>query len=402
MASPGNLNDQDPYAVNDIPLVTIEINGKSYTNVKDYSYDTDILTLGDPFCLTLSNVDGQYSSDPNIVIGAPVKLYISSPSVAGGSKVPKLTGVITEIEKVSDHHAGTQIMIKGADLGWHLSNNTGQVFMRLRNITINTFLQKALEPSWNFSGVRLENDTNFKLKIGAIAQRNIELAPAQAIHPLIQIEPGQTIADVLIPYCRRERLLVNVSADGYLQLFRPKPSSKEKARYTIHFHKANESQRVYNNVLSARHVQKLEHVFTHVTCVGQVVTPIKTSTVDNPNEGRLRGSYTNYPPLPPSPQLGFIHRLSFPDGEMCTSKAVTNRASWKWGRELFDSFVMEYTVKGHSQFGTYYETDTFVDVNDSVNNVTGKYYVSAVRYNRTIQNGTTTTLTLRYPDLLGA
>jgi prophage tail gpP-like protein len=83
--------------------------------------------------------------------------------------------------------------------------------------------------------------------------------------------------------------------------------------------------------------------------------------------------------------------------------SVANRAQWKWQRGQFDSWTYEITVKGHSQNGIFYAPDTICEVNDTVFGISGKrFYVAAVRFSRTMQGGTTTTLRIHKADVLGA
>ena len=60
------------------------------------------------------------------------------------------------------------------------------------------------------------------------------------------------------------------------------------------------------------------------------------------------------------------------------------------------------TVPGVSQGGIFYANDTICTVEDEIHNVKGLYYVSAVRMNRDMQGGTSTTLTIKEKGLLAA
>src|SRR5579872_3273343 len=415
----------DPYSQDRAPKVTVEIgplagnaagpagpNGtykpaarQEFNNVEEYCYDTDVLTLGDPFSVTLSNVDGAISGQVNV--GDTVKFFISDPNVAGGAKVQKLQGIITSTDMIDDPQQGCKITITGADLGWHLANNCGPLFHRYRGRSLNQILADVIDPSWNLQGVRQGNDFNRKAKLGR--QGVIPKTTAYQVVPPIQWEPGMMIADVLIPLARRQKFLLNVSADGFLQFFKPVdaaqgfdvPNQNQYVLYTFHHHKVTEKSRSKNNVKSVRLRQSLDGVYTQVTCVGQVAYPPYANTASDPNAGRKRGDFTNAAAAP------FKRYVSFSDADQFDTAAATSRAQWKWQRGQFDSWVYEVTVSGHSQVGpngefNFYEPDTLCQIDDTVFGVSGTFYVSACRYSRTIGKGTETTLTIRKAGVLGA
>lgn len=396
---PGSLTDD--FAVDRTPKVTIEVTSKDssgkqvkYTilEIKEYSYDSDILTITDPFACTVGNPEGRYIG--KISPGDLVTYYMSDPDVSAGVNTPKIKGVITGISSTSDAHSGTQIMLTGADLGWFIENCPGPLWQRYRGKSFNQILSLVLDKTWGFTGVRPGNDFNRRVKLGR-AGLGLDKVPPLTNPPPIQFEPGQPISDVLVTLARRDKLLVNVSADGYLQFFQP--NYNQEALYRFDFHKTSESLRYFNNVESVKLTQKLDGVYTDVICIGQVAYPPFGGTSGNVNEGKIRGRYK-----PATNPLMFNRTHSFSDAEQMSKTNSDLRAQWKWQRGAFDSWVYEITVKGHSQKGHFFESDTMCEVNDTVTGVVGTYYVSAVRYNRSMSKGTTTTLTIRKPGLLGA
>src|SRR5262249_38677575 len=148
-------------------------------------------------------------------------VFMSDPNIAGGQKVQKLVGIVVGREVISKED-GTTLKITGADLGWHLTNNTGLIWKNLNGIKFDALLKLVIDSSWGFQGVRSSNDLNRKLKQGraGFAASGVN-TPLFSILPRIQFEPGETLADVLVRYARREKLLINVSGDGYLQIFQP-------------------------------------------------------------------------------------------------------------------------------------------------------------------------------------
>jgi prophage tail gpP-like protein len=384
----------DPYATDRTPRVTVVIAGIEYPNITQYSIDNDVLQLGDPFAVTIPNPQGRLNG--KIAIGDSVEVFMADPDVAGGQKLRVLKGLITGRDSESADGTGTVLTVSGADLGRHLVDNDAPLWFRLRGATFDQLLRKVLDPSWGFTGVRAENDTHRRLNLGraGIAQ---EIAPAvKAFIPPVQTEVGEKIADLLIEYARREHKLVNVSSDGYLQIW--SPNYDQKPLYRLEYHRLDEPGYRRNNVEHARLSESIDGVYTNVACVGTVVRPPVTANAQNPNEGKFRGTYAlNFATTPPAP-LPFTRRVTFSDGDQLTKQQANARAKWRWQRGMFDSWRAEYTVKGHSQNGVFFTPDTMVEVRDSVNGVGGNYYLSAVRKIRDGQ-GTRTVLTVRRPLL---
>lgn len=382
----------DPYATDRTAQVSVVIAGQEYGNVAQYSYDTDVLQLGDPCSVLMPNPRGVLNG--KIALGDSLQFYIADPDVNGGARVQKLKGIVTSRQCSSSDGGGTVVTVGGADLGWHLANNVAPLWFRLRGIMFSALLRKVLDSSWGIIGVRAENDTNRALKLGRAGVVQAISGSIDSIIPPIQIEPGEMIADVLILYAKRERKLVNVSSDGYLQFWAPKKTGQPLYRFDLH--STGDARHASNNIERVTLSEAIDGLFTEVICVGTVVRPPEVLDPRNPNEGHFRGTHRAPATLP------FVRRFTFADGDQLTKEMADDRARWKAERGLFDSWQYVIQVRGHSQNGAFFEPDTFADVDDTVNGVQGVLYVSAVRYARDLRSGQTTTLTLRKPGLLGA
>jgi prophage tail gpP-like protein len=381
-------------AANRMADVSVVIAGAEYPNISEYAYTTDILQLGDPCSVRLPNPKGQLNG--KIKRGDSLELYFSHPDVNGGKPVRKLKGIVTSRHVECSPDTGSAVTVAGADLGWHLQNNAAPLWFQLRGIRFKTLLQRVLDPSWSFAGVRTDNDTNRALKLGRAGAVQALSGSISALIPPIQVEPGEMIADLLILYARRARQLVNVSSDGYLQIWTPQ--ANPEALYTFQFHA--DSQRSLNNIEHVSIDETIDSLYTDVVCVGTVVQPPNMANQTNPNEGRFRGTYkapANARPLP------FLRRFTFSDGDQLTKQQANDRARWRAERGLFDAWQYSLRVKGHVQNGVFYEPDNGATLHDSINGFDGSYYVSAVQYaGRTEPPGQGTILTLRLPSLLRA
>lgn len=377
-----------------------------YRDLVSYSIDSNVCTLADAFTLKIVNPAGVRTGE--ILPGDPVKIFAKDPRVSGGREAQLLTGIVVDITESSDDSGGTVWDISGADLGWHIVNNCGPLFKILNGLTFQKFMDEILDPSWGF---RTPSKIDDNLRSRRISQGRAAVAAARApvgtFIPPICFESGDMIADKLITYARRAKRLVNVTVDGYLQIF--EPNYVTPADGVLHYHKTTESSRKLNNVKSARIRRSIEGVYTDVTCVGTVVVPSVLPNKYNPHAGTFKGFYQNASALP------FKRLLTFSDGDVGVDgpnlPQATARAQWRGKRGLFDAFTAEYTFKGHvispdgdleGRSGTFFAPDGILAVEDTVNKISGPHYLMARRFQRSPQGGTTTILTLKKPNLLSA
>src|SRR5206468_3602219 len=124
-------------------------------------------------------------------------------------------------------------------------------------------LEKMLDPSWGFSGVRTDNDTNRALKLGRAGAVQALSGSISAFIPPLQVEPGQMIAELIILYAKRARQLVNVSSDGYLQIW--SPQANPEPLYSLHAH-AERALRHLNNIEQATFNETIDSLYTDVIC----------------------------------------------------------------------------------------------------------------------------------------
>lgn len=379
----------DPFASDRTPKVTVEIAGKEYDRIGSYSYDSDILQLGDPASVEIPDPNGTVAAN----VGDPFKLYMADPAVSGGKKIKKLTGIVTQrIDTVDDR--GHVVTIAAADLGWHLVNNDAPIWKRLAGRTFKGLYDLLIDSTWGFAGFRAENDTNARIKLGGNYSRSIAQLGDTDKPPIVQIEPGDKAADMFIQYAKLANRLVNVSSDGYLQLYKPRYDTPTV--YTFN-NGRKDSKDADNNVQRATLTRSIDSIWSKAICVGSRYIPLVEGVDPNdPNANSFRGTATASPnPLP------FNRLVAFGDPDRLNRAQATARAQWKLQRGKFDAWVYEITVFGHSQGGNFYEPDTLCEVYDGVIGFQGTYYISAVRYNRT-EEGTTTTLTIHEPGELAA
>ena len=377
-------------------------------NLTTFSYTSNVLQISDPFSVTVPDPRGEWID--KLKVGNAIKFFMKNQSVAGGQSTPKVTGVITNREVTVDNNGGTVIRITGADLGWHLMNNDAPLWFSLAGVQFEKLLNasirpqdvfnKSTDPGWGFAGVRLGNIDNRNLKT------TLKFPPSQAYQmslatpttPIwVLVEPGMKIADLLITFARRQKFLIGISADGWLQMFLP--DYDQPVGY--HLKHYRDDRRNQNNVKSAKMSDDLGSIWTDVTVVGErpFLTldqqATKAQSVGNPTFGKFRGYSSHHD------DLKFRHQITFSEAEMQGKTQADARALWKYQRGKFDAHTIQYTVRGHYQGGVWWESDMMCDVDDDVLNIHEPWYVSAVTCQRDMNNGDTSTVTLKPSKCLG-
>ena len=171
--------------------------------------------------------------------------------------------------------------------------------------------------------------------------REIDLRQALGVLTWIQVEPGVKIADYLTQYSRRQGRLVNVSVDGYIQVWTP--DYAREPLFSIDLRDLNDP-RNRNNVIEADIQDSIEGVYTDVTCVGeQIGLDITQQNLADQNYTKFRGRFQNQFVIP------FARRATFSEVTSTTRRPGKSRRCGSTQRGLFDSWSATYKVRGHWQ-----------------------------------------------------
>jgi hypothetical protein len=372
--------------------------GNNYFPVKEWSITDDMLNLSDSACVTIANIDGENTG--RFAVGQRVEFDTADSDVANGQWCRHFTGRVTGIQTHSDGGGGSTIMLSMMDLGWHLTSSHGKPLTRIKGIRFSKLLEFLIDPSWGFLSenghllIQGTNDLNKRLKHGRQVILINHKPQLGAVLPLIQIEPGQTPFDLIKLYAQRDGFLVNVGARGELIFFRP--SYNDPALYHLNYHGTQRPEHAGNNVVGSPRVSEtIDGVYSEVTCYSTVVIPPEIVNTENPNE-MYRKNVSSPSPNP----LPFTRRWVMSDGEAINERLRTNRATWTWQMGLFNSWTYEVEVPTHSIDGAFLVSDTMIAISDTVNGVSGTYYVQSVRRSSTLRDGTRAALTIRRPGLL--
>jgi hypothetical protein len=363
-------------------------------------------------------------------MGDAVTLWVSDPSVQGGKKIAKLMGRVTG-RSIRPSSSGTVLQVTGADLGWHLSS-CGEAIRSLRGLTWLQFAAKmlglTLNPStgevtndayqWGFQGIGTSNVLGRKLKLGR-QEEDIEFqqrtSTPQIILPRIQVEIGQTLDSLLIQYARLDGYLVNVSADGWLQIFKPASGDGVTAYSAQPLYTFTHPGNILKDTLDFE--ESADGLYTHVECHNTVIDTVLQDSI-NQNAGRYHGQFD--PAIGERP-FAFERRYTFsdpeqyggepsnPDGSTVSGGRVKARAKWQWQRFMFDAQTITFEVQGHAQNGVPYVEDSLCSFKSEVLGLDGIYYIAAIEYSRKLARrgfdsgaGTRTKLTLKPTGLLAA
>ena len=371
---------------------------ETIVNSVSYSYSSDALALGDPFTIDIPNPRGIYTD--KFLCGQTVKLYLKNPHVEGGVRTLKRTAVIVRRDQ-SCGKQGRMIHLDCADLGWHLANNDAPIWYVLQGSSLYRLCTDTrwIDPSWGIKGIAVDTATDRIIRQGlnqGRQERELELQDILGTFVKIQTDVGDSVAAVISEYARRENRIVNVSSDGYLQIYKPDYSIEPKFR--IELHDISDRRRNVNNVIDVRISEDCTPKATHYICTGeQLGGNLAPNNPTDQNSTRRRGDYINRFALP------FYKRKTFADNLGVFDASHAKRAAqWAYERGIFESWQAVYVVRDHWQKpdgqsrAWWWESNEMCVVNDTLNGISGTFWISSVRCDRTMQ-GDTTTVTLRKP-----
>jgi prophage tail gpP-like protein len=265
--------------------------------------------------------------------------------------------------------------------------------MRLQGKTYESICDPSVSPffdkSWDFKGVRFDGNIKRQLKLGVAA---VAAAAQRVLDPVhvIQVEAGEVPADKIAEYARRLNLLLNVSPDGYVCLYRPNYDQEPLYAFRCRDNDA------LNNIISAEVMEDARTLWDEVIVVGEQIGYEGSVDSQNPNATKKRGRVVHEGILP------FKNRKTAADGEMYQNGLAQKQAEWMYKKGIFEAFYINYTVSEHHQNGYWYEANTMAHIDDDELGLTGNYWVQSVRCTGSKQGADETVVTLRKPGLLSA
>ncbi len=423
---PGNAPGGDPYAPDSMafpaprtegrrsPTISIQIPGDTEGRRKDinqFQLSGDIRQLADAWSFSIPNPEGRF----NYLLGmslSPITIWESDPEVKGGEDIQQLRGIIVDVSQDTGEQ-GSILHLSGYDLGFLLSS-CAPYWYNLKGKQWSQIAAALIDKSWLGSyGFRalIGLNLNTKATLGGVdaeaAKLNQEVKDlkrlyagrqeivqslttnVKALTPKIQIQPGETVGDVLVRYARLARRFVAVSALGDLMFFQP--NYKQQPEYVFHWHYAGERAN-WNNVESVNYTRSGEPLYNDIACVGSNILPVLLPNKDDPNEGKFAGRHNDFKVPAPgakTPQF-FLRRLSFADTERYTKAMAETRARWRFDQGLYDGETWTAIVTGHSQNGIPFVEGTRAEIHDTKNGIDKVMFVSRVDRMQDVVGGTGT------------
>lgn len=413
------------------PRVSFEIPtdpGGRRKDVQQFQLSEDIRQLYDAFSFSIPNPEGRLNYMLNYA-QYPIKIWESDPAVQEGEDILQLRGVIVEVSQDTSRE-GSILHFTGYDLGWLLTS-CAPYWYNLKGKQWSQIASDLLDPSWvdDDHGFRaiIGINLNSRTKLGRIdaeaAKLNSEVAALKrlyagrqeivqalftnikALTPKIQIQPGETVGDVLTRYARLEQRFVSVSALGDLQFWQP--DYKQRPEYVFHWHWDKERAR-YNNLENVSYRRDGEPIYNDISCVGSTIYPVLLPNQDDPNEGKFAGRFNDYvgrgvTAATSTPQW-FRRRLSFADSERYTRARAQVRAQWRFEQGLYDGETWTATVEGHSQNGVPFVAGKRAEIHDTKNGVDKVMFITRVDRMQDVvgTGGTRARITCKPDGLLAA
>lgn len=411
----------------DSPRLHVSFLGREYAGsqgAETFSVTSTLTNLSDGWTLDLPITADVNADLPGLNLHRfmPVKLAHADPRVDGGKPVPLVMGVCTRVE----HHCsdGASVLrLSGYDLG-KLLDSCAKPWQRLLGLTLGAIIDKLLDPSWRARnrtddwGIRgvtgLNRDRVLKLgqrvSFGRQAvQIDIGKVYGQLMPPL-QTEVGETVGDLISRYARLTGLtssqgsFVNVSADGFVQVFNPDDYKDDAALYVFEDHLDERNFRVKKSSL----ILDGEDLYTEYDCYGSVIAPPQQFAQDkitNPNAGRFFGQSTQDILGPPGNRT--YRRHTFSDQEQYQQGFARVRADWRRRQSLYKEFAVRLTVQGHSMPGPDGQWRPLVEGNVAELNSTrlriqGRFMIEQVTKHQNATVGSESEVVLRKLGLLGA
>lgn len=413
------------------PTISFEIptdpNGRR-RDIVQFQLSEDIRQLYDAFSFSIPNPEGAF----NYMLGYqqyPITIWESDPEVNEGEDIQQLRGVIVDVSQDTSK-AGSVLHVSGYDLGWLLTS-CAPYWYNLKGKQWPQLAVELVDKSWlDPYGFRSVTDKNINTRVkggradAEAAKLNEEIKTLKRIYagreelvqalftnvkaltPKIQIQPGETVGDVLTRYARLDARFVSVSALGDLQFWQP--DYKQQPEYVFHWHWEKGDLAAMNNVEQVNYRRDGEPIYNDVSCVGSGIYPVLLPNKDDPNEGKFAGRIGDYvgrnaAGATSTPQF-FRRRLSFADSERYTRQRAQTRAEWRFKQGLYDGETWTATVAGHSQNGIPFIAGRRAEIHDTKNGVNKVMLISRVDRSQDIVGGTGTMcrITCKPDGLLGA
>lgn len=416
----------------DSPRLHVSFLGREYygnNGAQSFTVTSTLTNIFDGWTLDLPVSPGFNDDIPDLEPNRwlPIVFKHADPRVDNGKPIPLVMGVCTHCELITGDGPSV-LRLTGYDLG-KLLDSCVRPWVRFRGLSLEGMINKLIDPTWlapqsgnsgslvwGIQGVRgLNGNRTSKLgqriSTGSAVLRREYNSPLLAVLPPVQTEVGETFYDLISRYSRLTGInnstgaFVNVSSDGWIQIFNPDESKNESPLYVFEDHDDTRNFKVKRSSL----VLDGEDLYSEYRCYGSVIYPPQTLKNDqfvDYNAGRFFGQTAGENIGPPDRRLNRL--LTFADAEQYKRGFAAARAIWRHKQSLYREVGIRLTVQGHSMPGPDGKWRPIVEGNICELNSTrlkrqGRFLIEqVVKRQADAPQGTECDVLLRMPGLLGA
>lgn len=391
--------------------VHIVVDGEELRDWTSYQIESDILQPADAFSFTVANTAGKHSG--KFQLFDPVQVIIDG--------VPQLSGYVDEITRGVSSDAGPTLSIVGRDTFGQLVDCCAEP-KQYRHVSL-LALAEAIASSW-IASWSVENERNriellrLKREVAFLKsyRTTIEAAPIDFervfVEPMlilqegirsariaelerglfqnVKVEPGERVFEILDRASRKLGFLLWCAADGTGIIARP--NFTQSPIYELHHHAMDHPQARQNNIIESEVTERGAERYAAYRFLGTA----GNSKKDYGTAARFRSDLED----DEMPVVMPYRRLLIESVEGKTRKEIDTQAKRDLQQRRFDGLELNYTVRGHRNRGLLWQADTMAIVEDSLNAVTGSYYVSGRRFVGDVNGGQRTELRLHRPGTL--
>jgi len=333
--------------------IVLKIEGQEIWHFISYEIESNLFIADDVFTLELAN------PETDIETGQQCKLYVNG--------VLELNGIIDSVEESSDKLNHT-LVVSGRDLMGLIVDAYAEDFVSLKNMELKALADKLLKP------IPFINRKSIIYGKGA-KDRAVPLSDTKEEYELAQIEPGETVFEVLKNHAMTRGLLPFCKAEGTLVF--SAPLTKGKALFNLVRRKDGKG----NNIKKGTRRDDISGRYKTVKVMGQQ----QGSDIFDVGGHNVTGIAID-PDFPF--EKTFVANLEN-DGQ-----APDKYAAILMSKQIFEGYQLDYTVKGHSQGGRNWQTNVVCHVGDEDFKVDGDFLIYSRVFTLSKEKGTETTLKL--------
>ena len=223
--------------------ISLSFGGRKITEFSEYSVDSDLYTAGDAFSVTLP--DPAFAVNP----GQQFQLFVNDRL--------EMTGII---DRVSEYNGkdGSRVVVEGRDLLGLVVDSYCEEFITLEGVTLKAERLLRAVPFINRKNIEYQAGI-----AGATASKTGDNDLFDLSQDLAQIEPGQTVFEVLRDFAESRGAMFFSLPDGTFVFGRPK--AKGKPLFTI----TRRLDGAGNNVMDGSRVRDISQQYSKIIVVGQ-------------------------------------------------------------------------------------------------------------------------------------